>query len=38
MKIDFAATAFEGAEWIDLAQDKDKREVFINKELAIELH
>jgi hypothetical protein len=30
MKTDLAETAFEGVDWIDLAQDKDKSEVLIN--------
>jgi len=38
MKTDLAATAFEDVDWIDLAQDKDKSQVVINKVLAFELH
>jgi hypothetical protein len=37
MKRDLAATVFEGVEWIDLAQDKDKSEVVANRVLALEL-
>jgi len=38
MKSDLAATAFEGVDWIELTQDKNKTEVVINKVLAFELH
>jgi hypothetical protein len=38
MKSDLAETAFEGVDWIELAQDKDKTEVVINKILAFEFH
>jgi hypothetical protein len=38
MKTDLAATAFEGVDWIDLAQDKDKSKVVVNMVLAFELH
>jgi 23S rRNA maturation mini-RNase III len=38
MKTDLAATAFEAVGWIDLAQDKEKSEVVINKVLTFELY
>jgi hypothetical protein len=38
MKIDLAAAGFEGVDWIDLYQDRNKSEPVVSKVMAFDLH